>query len=177
MSWCREMIASGRHNGAAALALLLVAGCGFSPLYGERGHGPLADELGTVEVAPIDHELGVIMRNRVRDNLARHDANAIVRYSLVIQLFSDNLPLITERNSQIRRFDYALTANYQLIAKSDGAVLHRGNSRIVSSYNIIDSADLASLVAEQSAGQQAAKEISREIVTGVSLYFDRLAQQ
>jgi len=176
MSWCRQMMALAGRNGAILLALLLVAGCGFSPLYGERSHRSIADELGTVEVSSIDHELGVVMRNRVRDNLARHDADTIVRYILVIQLYGDSLPLITERDSQIRRFDYALTANYQLIAKSDGALLHKGNYRIVSSYNIIDTADLASLVAEQSAGQQAAKEISREIVTGVSLYFDRLAQ-
>ena len=177
MSWCRQMIGMVGHNGAILLALLLVAGCGFSPLYGERGHGPIADELGTVAVAPIDHELGVVMRNRVRDNLARHDASEIVRYILVIQLSSDNIPSITERDSQIRRFDYALTATYQLKAKSDGAVLHRDSFRIVSSYNIIDSANLASLIAEQSAGRQAAKEISREIVTGLSLYFDRLARQ
>ena len=177
MSWCRQMIALAGRNGTILLALLLVAGCGFSPLYGERGDGPIADELGAVEVEPIDHELGVVMRNRVRDNLARHNADEIVRYILVIQLSSDNIPLITERDSQIRRFDYALTATYQLIAISDGAVLHNGSSRIVSSYNIIDSANLASLVAEQSAGQQAAKEISREIVTGLSLYFDGLVQQ
>ena len=176
MSWCRQMIALVGRNSAILLAFLLVAGCGFSPLYGERSHGLIADELGMVEVAPIDHELGVVMRNRVRDNLTRHNVGEIVHYILVIQLSNDNIPLVTERDSQIRRFDYALTATYQLIAKSDGAVLHHGKSRILSSYNIIESADLASLVAEQSAGQQAAKEIGREIVTGLSLYFDRLAQ-
>lgn len=177
MSWCRNMGKTTGRFAAAGMVLFFVAGCGFSPLYGDRDGSQLAANLRLVEVAPIDHALGVGMRNRIRDNIARHEVNGVARYTLAIRLSTDNIPLITERDSLISRFDYALTATYQLLLKSDGAILHQSSARIISSYNILEGAEFDSLVAEQSAAKQAAREISREIVTDVSLYFDKAANR
>ena len=154
-----------------------MAACGFQPLYAERDQeSPLiADELAAIDVAPIDDPIGVELRNQILTNLAPPNSDIPTRYRLAIQVSRSKVPLITEEDSQISRFDLVLVASYQLVKKDTGAVLDGGSVRSATSYNIVEAADFASLVAEQSAGKQAAREASREIVTRISLYFDRAA--
>ena len=148
--------------------------CGFEPLYAknEQQGVVIAQELAAIDVARIDDPLGVELRNQILDNLAPPDADVPPRYRLAIQLSRNKVPLITEEDSKISRFDFVLIATYELIAKETGAVLAGGTVSSATSYNIVEAADFASLVAEQSAGRQAAREASREIVTRISLYFD-----
>lgn len=171
MSWSRALAGSV----AWLLAAVILGGCGFEPLYAERDRpGPaVSQELAAIDVARIDDPLGVELRNLILSNIASSAIDVPTRYQLAIQLSRDKIPLITEPDSQISRFDFVLTANYSLIAKETGTVLATGSVRSATSYNIVEAADFASLVAEQSAGKQAAREASREIVTRLSLYFDR----
>ncbi len=159
------------------LLALIVGACGFEPLYAERNQQgmAIASELAAIDVARIDDPLGVELRNQILSNLAPISADTPPRYRLAIQLNRNKIPLITEENSQISRFDLVLTASYELVATDTGTVLASGSVSSATSYNIVESADFASLVAEQSAGKQAAREASREIVTRISLYFDRAA--
>ena len=153
----------------------LTAACGFEPLYAERDQqsDSIAQELAAIYVAPIDDPLGVELRNQILTNLGPASKDAPARYQLAIQVSRNKIPLITEEDSQISRFDFVLIASYELVAKESGTVLDGGSVTSATSYNIVEAADFASLVAEQSAGKQAAREASREIVTRISLYFDR----
>ena len=175
MSWFNRALAVRSVGWLIAAALL--GGCGFEPLYAKRDQaGPaISEELAAIAIAPIDDPLGVELRNQILENLAPPSADIPVRYQLAIQLTRSKIPLITEKDSQISRYDFVLTASFELTAKETGAVLVGGTVRSATSYNIIEAADFASLVAEQSAGKQAAREASREIVTRLSLYFDRAA--
>jgi len=160
--------------------LLFAAGlgaCGFEPLYtkNDQRDVAIAQELAAVDVTRIDDPLGVELRNQILGNLAPSNADTPSRYQLAIQLSHNKIPLITEKDSKISRFDFVLIARYELIAKESGAVLADGSVSSATSYNIVEAADFASLVAEQSAGKQAAREASREIVTRISLYFDGAA--
>jgi len=157
----------------ALLAVVLLAGCGFRPLYGGDGGREVARELALVEIAPIDHDLGVEFRERLRDEIAARKSDPPPAYDLAVELSTDNVPQVTERDALIRRFRLVLTAVYRLTAKSDGALLDQGTVRASASYNIIRAADFPSLVAEQDAGRQAARIASREIVNRLSLVFDR----
>ena len=175
MLWC-DLRALTRTVGWVILAGM-VGACGFEPLYGKRGQqdAAIAQELAAIDVARIDDPLGVEFRNQILTNLAPGRSDTPTRYQLAIQLSRSKVPLITERDSQISRFDFVLIANYELTSKETGAVLASGSVSSANSYNIIEAADFASLVAEQSAGKQAAREASREIVARISLYFDRTA--
>lgn len=175
MSWCDCRIVF--RTLVWALLLGLTAACGFRPLYAERnGQGAsIAGELAAIDVAPIDDPIGVELRNQILTNLAPSNNDTPARYRLAIQVTRSKVPLITEEDSQISRFDLVLIASYELVAKDTGTVLDDGSVRSATSYNIVEAADFASLVAEQSAGKQAAREASREIVTRISLYFDRSA--
>ncbi len=157
------------------ILLGLTAACGFEPLYADRDgqSESISQELAAIDVARIDDPLGVELRNQILTNLGTPNANTPVRYLLAIQVSKNKIPLITEEDSQISRFDLVLVASYKLVAKDSGTVLDGGSVTSATSYNIVEAADFASLVAEQSAGKQAAREASREIVTRISLYFDR----
>ena len=172
MSWSNRPV----HIGSVAYLIFAVGlgACGFEPLYAKNDQQDvaIAQELAAIDVARIDDPLGVELRNQILGNLAPANADIPSRYRLAIQLSRNKIPLITEEDSKISRFDFVLIATYELTAKESGAVLAGGTVSSATSYNIVEAADFASLVAEQSAGRQAAREASREIVTRISLYFD-----
>ena len=158
---------------ALCLAAAALVGCGFRPLYGERGGHEVTAELARVEVAPIAGELGPELADSLDQALAplgRGDGGA--RFRLGVALSQGSTPLVIERDTKVRRYDFLLSARYTLSEAGTGTVVDTGEVRSVTSYNVVESADYATLVAEQSAGRQAAREVSREIIDRLSLYFD-----
>jgi hypothetical protein len=120
---------------------------------------------------------GVEVYGHLNDLLAPTGGTADSHYRLAVQLLSGSTPLVTERDTRVRRYDFILNARYELSELGTRRVLDQGTARSVTSYNIVEAADFASLAAERGAGRQAAREVSREIVDRLSLYFDgRLAR-
>jgi LPS-assembly lipoprotein len=159
------------------IAILLVAaalaGCGFQPLHGERGGDEIAASLARIAVSPILGDLGPDLADLLEQELAPRGGDARTRYRLSVILNENTTALVTERDTLVRRYDFRLNARYVLAESGSGSVLHQGDVRTVTSYNIVESADFATLVAEQSAGRRAAREIGRKIVERLTLYFDR----
>jgi hypothetical protein len=143
------------------------------PLYGTESGPVIVKELAAVEVAPIEGGSGVEVFDQLNDLLAPEGRNADRHYRLGVELSPGSTPLVTERDTQVRRFNFVLTARYELSELGTGRTLDEGTARSVTSYNIVEAADFASLVAKRGAGSQAAREVSREIVNRLSLYFDR----
>ncbi|MFM8988614.1 MAG: hypothetical protein ACKOUS_02890, partial [Alphaproteobacteria bacterium] len=50
-------------------ALPVLAGCGFSPLYGRSEGGAVAEELAKIRVLPIANRSGQVLRNHLLDGL------------------------------------------------------------------------------------------------------------
>jgi len=178
-----DVIAIGSNRRAmcirlvAAGAALAVAGCGFQPLYGRAGDVAPARALALVAISPIeDSDLGPALRDALAENLAPKGSNVQPRYQLAIQLITSRAPQITEKDSLIRRYDLIVSADYALSDPATGAALDAGTVKSVTSYNIIEAEPFASLAAEKSAGEKAAREIGREIVNRLALYFRRQAQ-
>ncbi len=165
MSWSRNI--------AIILVAAALAGCGFRPLHGERGGGEIAADLARVEVAEILGNLGPDLADLLNQDLARRGADERPQYRLSITLSEGITALVTERDTLVRRYDFHLNARYVLAESGSGTVLDQAAVRTVTSYNIVESADFATLVAEQSAGRRAAREIGRKIVERLTLYFDR----
>ncbi len=88
-------------------------------------------------------------------------------------LVSAMVDLGQRADTLVRRYDFRLDARYVLSESGSGTVLDQGDLRAVTSYNIIESAVYATLVAEQRAGRHAASEIGRKILERLTLYFDR----
>ncbi len=157
---------------ALGVALLALAGCGFRPLYGERPDS-VRDHLAAVAIGPIRDRIGYEVYNLLRDSLTPRGAPTAPRYSLAVELSTDTTPLITERDSQIRRFDLNVRARYSLFDIATGGQMHSGAYRATASYNVVESAAFATRMAEEDAARKAAREVSRGIATALALYFER----
>ena len=172
----RDVIGTSRRTvclGLAAAATAAAAGaCGFRPLYGRHDGVEVSRALGQVDIAPIEHpDLGPALHDALAENLASRASDTEPRYQLAVELSSSRQAQVTAEDTLTRRFDLRVTARYSLSERGTGAALDEGSVSSTSSYNIIDAEPFATLVAEQSAGRQAAREVGREIVNRLALYF------
>lgn len=150
--------------------LLVLTGCGFRPLYGYRDGARLTHDLAAIEINPIPERLGVVVYNHLRDSINPKGQSASPTYRLAVELQSASRGLVTEKDSQIRRFDLLLFANYELLDHKGGAVFFQGEARGVASYNVVEDANFATLAARQDAGERAAKLVSDQIVQSLGLF-------
>ncbi len=148
---------------ALGVALLALAGCGFRPLYGERPDG-VRERLAAVAIGPIRDRIGYEVYNLLRDSLTPRGAPTTPLYSLAVELSTDTTPLITERDSQIRRFDLNVRARYNLFDIATGGEMHRGAYHATASYNVVESAAFATRMAQEDSARKAARDVRRVIV-------------
>lgn len=153
---------------AAALAL---GGCGFTPLYatGTTPEG-MSSYFGQVFVEPIPGRQGVHLRNQLMDALTPAGTPSAAAYRLTIKLEDLKEGLAIQENTQITRYNYALTAKYELRDSVSGEVLDHGTARAIAAYNVVDS-QFATQSAERDAQERAAREVGEDIRLRLGLYF------
>lgn len=178
-----------------------LAACGFRPLYGgDRGDVAAAD-LAAIEVAAPLNRLGRILENQLIDDLNPAGLAVAKRYRLDVSLERNQKSLAIQLDDTVTRFDLTLAAFFSLRPITDAAPvissvdqpadavaaadvtdttsaddprpppLYRSAVRRVATYNVIRE-PYATLVAEQDAERRAAVEVSREIRTLLTLFFE-----
>ena len=160
---------------AAALgaALVLLAGCGFRPLYGQRSDGGSTfAELEAIAIGPIPGRVGQILRNHLLDRLTPLGQQRQARYRLEVRLSKFKEGLAIKKDEAITRANLKLTADFVLHDPRSGDPMYQGRSRSTASFNLVRS-DFANLVAEQDAERRAAREISDQIMTQLAVFFSR----
>ena len=161
-----------RWAGLAA-AVLLLAGCGFRPLYAERGDGSSTRlQLESIVIGPIPSRLGQILRNDLMDRLTPGGRPDVPRYRLDVELARFKEGLAIRKDEEITRSNLRLTATFTLNDLADGGTAFQGRSRSAASFNLVRS-DFANLAAEQDAERRAAVEIGDQIMTRLSIFFSR----
>lgn len=164
--------------GAALVALLGLAACGFQPVYapvesaGDARAAPAAQALGRIAIAPIPDRVGQLVRNNLLERFAPLDHGEAPRYSLEISLDEEREGLAFERDESVTRYNYRLIALYRLIDLRSGEVLHTARSRSISAFNVVES-EFATVVAAQDAVARAAREISTDIEAQLTVFFNR----
>jgi LPS-assembly lipoprotein len=162
----------------AGLALSLGA-CGFHPLYASPP-GANGDAVGQgmtqyysqVLVEPIQGRQGVHLRNQLMDVLTPGGTPSNAAYRLSIRLEEQKEGLAIQTDTRITRYNYNLTAKYELKDAVSGQILDRGISRSIAPYNVVDS-QFATLSAERDAQERAAREVGEDIRTRLGLYFEQ----
>ena len=140
-------------------------------MYGNQKGGEVLKRLAAVDVAPMRGRLGVEMYNRLLDNLRPGGKAFAPHYQLIVEVATHRAALITEADSQVRRFKIIVIANYRLVEIGSDAVLDSGTARAVASYNVVETSNYGSSVAEEEAQLRGVREISQQIVAGLSMYF------
>ncbi len=150
----RVILAAGVLVGAS----LMLAGCGFQPLYAQPG---VVANMTAVDVVAPEGRTGFLLREHLQDALAVN-RGAAPSYRMDLTVGETRYPRGVRVDNVATRYEYVLTARYVLSRASDGAVAKRGSVRVELTY---DSADqpYEAIAAQQAAQDRAAQEAARRI--------------
>jgi LPS-assembly lipoprotein len=154
-----------------AVALALLAGCGFQPLYGERASGArVGDDLQSVRISPLPQRNGQILHNFLRDDINPYGQPAEPLYELRIGLRETSEDSGIRRDETASREVITMRAAFQLVDLAADSVLYEGQARSSSAYNILDDR-FASIVSAEDARERALRELSADIKLRLAAYF------
>lgn len=158
----------------ATAALLAPAGCGFHPMYGDRGTdtSPVATDLSAISVDRIPDRAGQLLRNQLVRLLNPDSAPADRRYTLAVELKEILDTFAVERSGFATRANIELTATYRLIDDATGNPVFAATSRAVSGFNLIDN-DFSTVTSTGNARERVVDQIAYEMRNRLAGYFSR----
>jgi LPS-assembly lipoprotein len=160
--------------------MLLLQGCGFEPLYADTNptEGGPGSMLSSIYVEPIPDRIGYELRNDLLDRLDATSSVQNARFRLRLSFTELEEPVVFQPNTSITRYNYTLTAHYDLIAKDDARPVKSGDVTAFAAYNVAASPYLYSTVAAQrDAKNRAANDIAERIRLELAVYLRLVAQQ
>lgn len=158
---------SNRRAFLKLIAATPLAGCGFTPLYGEGTAAQAAR--GKIDVAQIDGLMGFKLRQRLTTRLGPATA-ATHRLSVSIRTTSQKLAINQE--NEITRYSLTGVATFNLLEKTANTSVLKGNVRAFAAYSATASA-YATSVAERDAHERLANSLAEQIATRVAADADR----
>jgi LPS-assembly lipoprotein len=152
---------------------LLLVGCGFEPLYGEREQAVATEDLlSRVEVPPIADRVGQLVRIELTNRMTPTRPVPVPAFALVVVLSESKANLAVQKDSSATRANLTIAANFTLKQIGSGQELTSGSVRSVNSYDILQS-DFATLAAEQDARQRGAIDVADGIVDRLAIFLLR----
>ena len=163
---------AARAKLVAVLGVLpLLAGCGFTPLYGTPG---VTSGLANIEVITPEGRTGHLLSEDLQDDLAiRRGEPAAYRLALAVDetRYARGLS-----NANVATwYELSLRVSYSLIDKSSGKTLTAGVMPINVSYNAVDD-PYAGIVAQQDGQKRAASVAADRIRLELAVWFAKQAK-
>ena len=159
-------------------AMLLLQACGFQPLYADNNNLGVSSTLSTIYVEPISERVGYDLRNDLLDRLDATASAQGSRYRLKLYLTELEVPVVFTPNTSITRYNYTLTAHYDLVAPDATQPLKSGDVTAFAAYNVAASPYLYSTVAAQrEAKTRAANDIAERIRIELAVFLRQVAEQ
>jgi LPS-assembly lipoprotein len=159
------------HRVLALAACVIVAGCGFQPLYATRQEGSSAHlELASVAVAEQSSRLGQLIRNELLSVIAPVGQEAPAVYALLLLPRAAEEVVIQDFDTGVLRRSFRVEAAFRLSLVGSDAELYSGRTFAQASYDRTGT-PFADLQARTAAEERAAKEIGADIATRLAAYF------
>ncbi len=152
--------------------LATLGACGFRPLYGGSENIDINQQLAHIEILAIEDRIGQQVHNLLLDRLNSGGRPQKPFYTLTVRLAINTEEIGFKINEEATRARSTLQVSYFLTENGSGKVLTKGRVRSVNSYNISDSL-FSGLVSKENAKERAAREVSDEIKTRLSIYFSK----
>ena len=158
--------------GIVVLAPLAAAGCGWTPLYADRETGPADAELRAIHVEPIADRVGQRLELGLRRDFNPDGLPSPTRYALrtVLAISRQDLGIQSQGLGTLGRVD--VVATYVLTDAKTGQPLLNSTSHSADSFDIVGNG-YATVVAQDAARERAVEEIRRDMVTKLTLFFQR----
>ena len=151
--------------------LVVLSGCGFKPIYGDRDGHNVKAEFSAIKIELIKDRIGQQLHNQLLDKVNPFGRPASPQYSLTVKLSESKRELAVKKSEIATRANLNFTANFNLTRlRPSSKTLLTGTSEVVSSYNILQS-DYATSVAEKDARRRAVRELSADIANRLAAYF------
>ncbi|MEX2618520.1 MAG: LPS assembly lipoprotein LptE [Alphaproteobacteria bacterium] len=159
------------RGGALLVALALLAGCGFQPLYGTTASsGGVTEQYQQIHVDPIPDRIGQQIRNFLLDRLNPYGQPARPAYRLTVEPTISITELGIKRDETATRALLLLHVRYSLLESATDRELFAASARSTNSFNIVDS-EFATKSAENDALERAAREVSEAIRIRLGIFF------
>lgn len=150
--------------------LLLLAACGFTPVYGTAGGVAGESALAQIAVASIPDREGQALRNRLMDRFYRDGRPADPLWTLEVGPLRETLSEIdVTREADATRGQLRLETEFVLRETSGGRELLRQKLRATTGYNILASR-FATRVTEDAARLGAIEDLARQIESRIALH-------
>jgi LPS-assembly lipoprotein len=152
---------------------IAASGCGFHPLYGDRGATAGNREklaLIFVEPVPQGQDLGYELRNTLIDLFDASGRSEGAAYRLKLTLNTKSEGVALENDAAITRYNDTLTVGFELIDTHTNASLMKGEETGLSAYNVVAS-PYATLTAQRDADTHSAEDIAYRIRTDLAVFF------
>lgn len=155
---------------ASALPL---GGCGFRPLYGDRGAESTVNKLADVDVSAPENDIGRLLKFSLLDRMTDTGyAPASAAYKLVLSPSAYTEDVAVQQNAAVTRANFVLVVPFTLVGATDGKTLFRSVARSRSSYNRVES-EFANLTAAKDAQKRTSEAVADDIKLQLSVFFDR----
>ncbi len=164
---------------AALGATMLLAGCGFHPLYGPAADGeasPAQADLAAIWVPVIANRSGQLLRQALQRRLDGAGTGVAKRYTLtvVFGLTADSIGI--QPDSTATRVRMIGAAPWTLTSDTlDRRVLKAGQAHAVDGYNIIGQQYFAADLENETVTRRVADTLADQIVQQLAVYFRRAA--
>jgi hypothetical protein len=163
--------ARGDRRAAAALLGSLLAGCGFQPLYGDGG-GVIGPTLQNVYVEPISTASATSCANSLLDLFNGTGQADNAQFRLKLSLSETEEAVILQTNTAITRYNYTLSAHYELISARQHASGEdrRHHPRLRPTTSRPRRFCIPPLPAQRDAKNRAANDIAERLRTQIAVY-------
>lgn len=151
-------------------ALVLLAACGFTPIYGTHTNGEkVAADLNQVGIANIPDRKGQLLRNDLIDRMYSQGRPQNPPYTLTVNLHSteENLGILANETST--RIELLMVGDY-ILTDAQGKKVLVGSAQSRTNFDQL-AQEYATTAAEQDAIDRTVNEIGNQIVARLSLYF------
>jgi LPS-assembly lipoprotein len=120
----------------AGIAALGLSGC-IEPMYGPLSSNPdLANQLASIEVAPIPERMGHYVRDELIFDLNGTGATFTPRYRLDVRLGEQvRTPIVDTVTGRATSASIVIKADYKLVSIPEGALVTEGSALALASYD------------------------------------------
>lgn len=166
MSWSRAVGLS------LLLALPVLAGCGFRPLYGSGDGADVVPEFSQIAIAQPDDRGEQLLRNRLLDILTPKGSPDRPRYMLTYRITESVGSVFVTRTEEITRSNLVFTVSAALHDYENGRAIFSTSASSQASFNQTTN-DYANLITERDARDRAMRDAAEQLRIRLANYFDR----
>ena len=159
-----------RFSWAVGLILVLAA-CGFTPVYATRGDNAVKYHLDSIYIGNIPDSEGQYLRNALIDRFYQSGRPADPQYELAFEPLKErerNLDIT--RTSDATRRQIRMDTAFTLKDRKSGEVLLTRKILSMTSYNVLDS-QFTTRISQDDARKGALDDLARQVEQQLALYF------